>query len=185
MWIKHLDWDDPLDTETANIWSALKPDLRNVSDSNVPRNIAIDGECDVNYSLVCFCDASMSSYATAIYLLQTFNTQSRSDLVFSKTRVAPLKGMTIPRLELMAVLIGVRCVDFVKHQLKLPIERIYLWSDSQCVLTWISTDKTLSKFVQNRVDEIVSHKDITLPMYHQRKTLLTLQVAGVCYKILW
>ena len=42
--------------------------------------------------------------------------------------------MTIPRLELMAVLIGVRCVKFVKEQLKISVEGKDIWTDSQSVL---------------------------------------------------
>ena len=69
--------------------------------------------------------------------------------------------MTSPRLELMAVLIGVRCVKFVKEQLKISVEGIDIWTDSQCVLKWLKSEKDLSVFVRNRVKEINSHRDIT------------------------
>ena len=96
-----------------------------------------------------------------MYLFQeSSNSESRSDLLFCKTRLAPLKEMTIPRLELMAVVIGVRCIRFVKQQLKIPIERSHLWTDSQCVLKWIDSEKDLSVFVANRVNEIKSDGDI-------------------------
>ena len=45
---------------------------------------------------------------------------------------------------------------------KLPVEETYLWSDSQCVLKWIFTDKDLTTFVRNRVTEIKSHKNIRI-----------------------
>ena len=57
----------------------------------------------------------------------------RVDLLFIKTRLTPLKGMTIHRSELMTVLIGVRCLEFLKQQLKLCIENIHMWLDYQCV----------------------------------------------------
>ena len=79
---------------------------------------------------------------------------------FSKTRLAPLKNSTITRLELMAVVIGVRCLSFVKSQIKVPIAATYLWTDSQCVLKWIVSKKDVSVFVRNRVKEIKSHYDI-------------------------
>ncbi|VDI16698.1 Hypothetical predicted protein [Mytilus galloprovincialis] len=85
---------------------------------------------------------------------------SRSDLIFSKSRLAPVKEMSIPRLELMAVLIGVRSLIFVKSELNISIEEMYLWSDSQCVLKWISTKKELNVFVKNRIAEIKAHKDV-------------------------
>ncbi|XP_045201835.2 uncharacterized protein LOC123555228 [Mercenaria mercenaria] len=68
--------------------------------------------------------------------------------------------MTIPRLELMAVLIGVRCLKFVTDQLKLDLKQLYLWTDSQCVLHWIKSTKVLPVFIQNRVKEIRSNQNI-------------------------
>ena len=47
----------------------------------------------------------------------------------------------------MAVLIGTRCLNFVKSQLNIPIHGLHLWSDSQCVIKWIASEKDLSVFV--------------------------------------
>ena len=110
---------------------------------------------------MCFCDASKSAYAAVVYLLQRNEVTSKSDLIFAKTRLAPMKEITIPCLELMAVLIGVCCVQFVKDQLRLLLASINLWSNSQCVLNWFCAEKPLSVFVQNRGSEIKGHKDIT------------------------
>lgn len=82
--------------------------------------------------------------------------------MFAKTRLAPVDGMTIPRLELMAVLIGVRYVEFVKQQMKLPIQKMCLRTDSQCVLGWIKTTKNSRVFVKNTVREIKQHNDVIL-----------------------
>ena len=115
----------------------------------------------MSYSLLCFCDASARAYAAAVYLFQkSSNSESRSDLLFCKTRLDPLNKMTIPRLELMTVVIGVRCLRFVKQQLNISIEGIHLWTDSQCVLKWIDSEKDLSVFVANRVKEIKSEGNI-------------------------
>ena len=84
------------------------------------------------------------------------------NLVFSKSRLAPVKGLTIPRLELMAVLIGVRCLQFVNEQLELEINKKLLWTDSQCVIGWLNSVKKLDAFVQNRVNEIKGQKEITV-----------------------
>ena len=101
-------------------------------------------------------------YATAVYLLQrSENSESRSNLLFSKTRLAPIKKITIPRLEVLAVLIGVRCVKFVESQLKISEDGIDLWTDSRCVLKWIRLQKDLSVFERNRIKEVNSHGDIT------------------------
>ena len=95
-------------------------------------------------------------------LQQNSESESTANVLFSKTRLAPLKKMFVPRLELMAVLIGTRCLKFVKSQLKIPIHGLYLWSDSQCVIKWIASEKDLSVFARNRVSEIRSHGDIQI-----------------------
>ncbi len=68
--------------------------------------------------------------------------------------------MTIPRLELLAVLIGCRLLKFVSDELQIPLEMSHLWTDSACVLDWIKSTKTLPIFVQNRIKEIRTHSNI-------------------------
>ncbi|CAG2195808.1 unnamed protein product [Mytilus edulis] len=115
---------------------------------------------DKTCKLLCFCDASVRAYSAAVDLHHTCGQSSKSDLIFSKSRLAPVKEMSIPRLELMAVLIGVRSLIFVKSELDISIEEMYLRSDSQCVLKWISTKKELNVFVKNIIAEIKAHKDV-------------------------
>ena len=87
---------------------------------------------EVTHTLLCFCDASSVAYAGVVYLFQT-NKESgfKVDLLFSKKRLVPLKTMSIPRLELLAVLIGVRCVEFVKTQLNDRTQKTILLTDTQ------------------------------------------------------
>uniref|UniRef100_A0A915B5K6 DUF5641 domain-containing protein n=1 Tax=Parascaris univalens TaxID=6257 RepID=A0A915B5K6_PARUN len=77
----------------------------------------------------------------------------RELVLMSKSRVAPIRGITIPRLELMAALIGSRLLNFVKGQLK-RTGPTFLWSDSQATLHWIATATTVDRFVGNRLAEI-------------------------------
>ena len=162
LWDKHLEWDDVISKDELTTWQAIRSEFSKLSNYQINRCVAIKSSENVKTRLLCFCDASSRAYATTVYLIQRSETfESRSDLLFSKTRLAPLKEMTIPRLELMAVLIGVRCVNFVKEQLKISVEGIHIWTDSQCVLKWLKSEKDLSVFVRNRVKEINSHRDIT------------------------
>ncbi|KAK6114159.1 hypothetical protein QQG55_54770 [Brugia pahangi] len=63
--------------------------------------------------------------------------------------------MSIPRLELLSVLIGVRATQFVLKQLNLENNQVTLWTDSKCVLYWIQNyTKLLPRFIQNRIEEI-------------------------------
>ena len=65
-------------------------------------------------------------------------------------------------LELMATLNGVRCIQYVRDQLRLDITNTYLWSDSRVALSWINSDKSLPGFARNRVLEIKGHNDIVM-----------------------
>ncbi|XP_028394462.1 uncharacterized protein LOC114518655 [Dendronephthya gigantea] len=73
-------------------------------------------------------------------------------MVMSKSRVAPLKKLTLPQLELMAAVTGARLASYLSCHLKLT-ETVF-WSDSQIVLHWLFSQKELKSFIKNRVKEI-------------------------------
>ena len=105
-----------------------------------------------------FSDASNKAFAAVVYLwMEHANGDIEINLVASKTRVAPIKRQSIPRLEFVGATILVRLVKSVKEamsSLKTPPE-VFLWSDSYyTVLCWIRNDKTWKPYVQNRVKEI-------------------------------
>ena len=142
-----------MNDECMQEWELISKQLEAISSYHLPRYIGICRDPDsIKYHIVCFCDASVMAYATTIYLHQSIGDTCKADLVFSKTRLAP-QGTTIPRLELLGVLVGVRALKFVRQQLhqELPC---HLFTDSVCVLYWLETSKPLSVFVSNRVKEI-------------------------------
>ena len=119
LWSKHLEWDEEISSEDLAVWSSVCSNIDRLSDIPIKRCVATNGNENVQHYLACFCDASSYAYAASVYLVQiNAEQESKSDVIFSKTRLAPLKKMTIPRLELMAVVIGVRCLQYVKQQLK-------------------------------------------------------------------
>ena len=76
-------------------------------------------------------------------------------LVTAKARVAPIKSVSIPRLELMAAVLGVRLSETVSEKLEIPIGQHILWTDSMDVIYWIQGhSRRLKSFVANRVAEI-------------------------------
>lgn len=163
LWSRKVEWDDVIeDIDTKSKWNNISSDLSSISEFALKRCIAINDNSQVSYKLLCFCDASSSAYAAAVYLHQTSVKEKRCDLVFAKSRLAPVNGITIPRMELMAVLIGVRCLKFVGDQLKIKLDESYLWTDSQCVLGWLNSVKTLPVFVKNRVKEIKLHDKVRI-----------------------
>lgn len=115
----------------------------------------------LSYQLHEFSDASQNAYCACVYL-RTVSVDSTiyTQLVSAKTKVAPLKSVTIPRLELCGAVLLVRLMkQFVKS---LSVETIcYYWSDSKIVLSWLKLHpRNLQVFVSNRVSEIQSTSNI-------------------------
>ena len=104
-----------------------------------------------------FSDARGKAYACVIYLRVLFkNGDILTTFIASKSRVAPIKHFSIPRLELMACLILVRLMSVtLKSLADYVIYRVFCWSDSTDCLFWIDRrEKLWCRFVQNRVSEI-------------------------------
>lgn len=81
-------------------------------------------------------------------------------MVVAKTRVAPLKTTTIPRLELQAALIGSRLARTIVEEHEVKPGRIVMWSDSRTVLAWVrAEDRRFRQYVAQRVGEILENTD--------------------------
>ncbi|GFX28542.1 integrase catalytic domain-containing protein [Trichonephila clavipes] len=91
-----------------------------------------------------------------LYVLKdvTLSRYVKVTLVRAKARVALLKPLSIPRLELMACCIGSRLANSIVNALNLPNLRITFWSDSTTALWWIKEKRSWSVFVENRVKQI-------------------------------
>ena len=100
-----------------------------------------------------FCDASHRSYAAVIYILAIYSVgRIGVRLVASKSRVAPLKKRSIPRLELLGAVLVARLGS--KFAATVPQLRTFNWTDSMTALCWIKNEKVWKQYVQHRVEEI-------------------------------
>ncbi|XP_050547611.1 uncharacterized protein LOC126909236, partial [Daktulosphaira vitifoliae] len=158
LWRLNTGWDSPLPLEYTKQWIKYRKGLVILNNITIPRRSTISTKQGIQIHV--FCDASELAYGTCVYIRST-NDDSivYCQLLCSKSRVAPLRNTTIPRLELCATLLGARLLDKVKTALKgvVKINRCCLWSDSTVALTWI-TDQQGSRswktFIANRVGEI-------------------------------
>ena len=107
----------------------------------------------------------------------------------AKSRVAPVKTLTLPQLELMAAVIGARLYSYLQPNIQ-P-SAVYFWSDSQIVLHWLSSNRDLKRFVSNRVKEIQSATKTTswryCPTAENPADLLTrgMQASDLSVSTLW
>ena len=110
--------------------------------------LSLTTDCSAT-ALHVFADASPKAYGAVVYI----QCNNHSSLVMSKSRVAPVKQHSLPRLELMAAVIAARLGSFVVQSLNLNASTFY-WSDSQIVLCWLQSKKKLKPFIDHRVREI-------------------------------
>jgi len=108
-----------------------------------------------NFQVHVFCNASERAYAAALYVRSTKDDNPLTLLACSKNRLAPVKRVTMPRLELLAKLVGTRLLHYFCTATGYDINPTILWSDATVTLRWIRSDPNRWKiFVCNRVTEI-------------------------------
>ncbi|XP_046801121.1 uncharacterized protein LOC124418533 [Lucilia cuprina] len=158
LWLMNLGWDDPLPPDIADVWMKYREDLRNLNRLRLPRFVP---NMNTDITLHGFSEASLKAYSAVIYcLVKDKHGNIKLSLIASKTRVSPLKQISLPRLELCGALLLTRLMKSVI--LSLPHTNIQLraWCDSTVVLSWLSVQPiTLKTFVGNRTAEILE----TLP----------------------
>lgn len=154
LWLLQIDWDDPLPSQEMEEWQQFLNSLVAINEINVQRHIFLNKTAVVE--MHGFADASNRAYAAAIYVKCITETGNISvHLLCSKSRVAPIKPVTIPRLELCAAVLLAQLMRKVNMSLHLELSRICLWSDSTIVLAWIrNMPHQLKTFVANRVSTI-------------------------------
>ncbi|KRY14755.1 hypothetical protein T12_1867 [Trichinella patagoniensis] len=157
LWKKGLNWDDELPLDLQKEWQIWKMELSDISDIRIPRClIPFHGSTIKKIELHAFGDASETAYGAVVYIVvKKEEYSSISNVVMAKSRVAPLKKMTLPRLELMAAQMAAKLMTFVKEALKIRIDRLTCWTDSKITLYWIkSISRRWKPFIQNRVENI-------------------------------
>ncbi|UYV72368.1 hypothetical protein LAZ67_9002823 [Cordylochernes scorpioides] len=160
LWRSGTGWDEHIPNEIKERWNNFRAELLKVGELGIPRYVwACEGDRDVQ--LHGFCDASSVAYSAVCYLRTvSLDGQVHISMLAAKTRVAPCKSLTLPRLELCAALLLSQLYRSVVDSLKIDIGRAYLWSDSQISLSWIKSDPSRWKtFIHNRVVKIQQLSD--------------------------
>lgn len=151
------EWDDPLPEILRPPWEKWRSEIFELSSLHVdrcykPEEFGTVKTADIHH----FSDASNSGYGQCSYLrLVDVNDKVNVAFLIGKSRVAPLKQVTIPRLELTAALLSVRISSLLSNELEIDIDKHVFWTDSRVVLGYISNEaKRFQMFVANRVSQI-------------------------------
>ncbi|XP_071039912.1 uncharacterized protein [Parasteatoda tepidariorum] len=162
LWKHQLAWDDPVPQDIKEKWIKYRVDISQVT-LTVPRTVLLYSPS--GFELYCFCDASEKAYAAVIlvYLKSSTITTTQISVLTSKTRVAPLKTISIPRLDLCSAVLLVHLLQTVLKSLTFQIDAVRAFIDSTIVLAWLKSEPSRWQiFVANRVSEIQS----ILPVQH-------------------
>ncbi|UYV70147.1 hypothetical protein LAZ67_7001968, partial [Cordylochernes scorpioides] len=151
-WTVKTDWDEPLPSTIQENFMKWYSELDTLADIKIPRRVGHG--IRAHWSIHIFCDASQSAYAAAAFLRCPENKGVSVQLLMAKSRLGPLKKTTIPRMELLACMLGVRLSRYITESLNLAAEPVYYWTDSTTALSWIKTNRQWGTFVNNRVKEI-------------------------------
>lgn len=107
-----------------------------------------------------FCDASEIAYRAVAYFRRVTCEPVNVSFVINKTRLAPIKTVTIPRLELQAALVAARLKTKISEEIDFEVDKTHFWSDSKIVLHYLSNTQRFNVYVSHRVAEIASKSDI-------------------------
>lgn len=163
LWRSGSDWDTELTDEHQQRFEKWLTHLPEIEELRIPRcylQIAPDWQ-EMEVELHVFVDASKDAYASAAYLRLTTTKHTDCVLVSAKTRVAPIKLESIPRLELDAARLGVRHAKIILKSLTVSTKRVTYWSDSETVLIWLRSDaRSNPSYVAFRITEIQDSSDV-------------------------
>ncbi|KAK3745210.1 hypothetical protein QZH41_004249 [Actinostola sp. cb2023] len=161
---KKLKWDDIIPEKELRDWETWLKDLPKLEQFAIkrcfkPQYLTAIKSCELHH----FSDASELGYGAASYLrLVTETGQVHCALVMAKSRLTPLKHVTIPRLELTAAVLATRLDRMIRKEIAYPIDKSTFWTDSTCVLRYIrNQEKRFQVFVANRVTKILSQSEET------------------------
>lgn len=162
VWSSKIDWDERLKECEFEQWESWLKNLEMGYLCKIPRCYQLK-DCQIKTAeLHVFCDASSRAYAAVAYWRFPQNNGSfHTAFIVAKSRVAPLKPISIPRLELQAAVLATRVAKTVENEHNFIITRRVFWSDSKVVLHWIQKDpRSFKMFVMNRLGEISKNTQI-------------------------
>ena len=156
LWEIKVQWDDLVPQDLEETWHQWRSELGLLTHWLIPRCYFPKNTTIVYKQLHGFSDASEQAYAGVVYLRMVDTTGSvYVSLVIAKTKVAPIKRLSIPRLELCGAHLLSQLLHHCRIIFGLPSVDMFAWTDSTIVLNWITGNpRRFKTYVGNRVSSI-------------------------------
>lgn len=154
LWLLKISWDESVPQFIHTAWEHFVADLNSLSSISVPRYCSTPNAH--NIQLHGFCDSSIRGYGCCLYMrvVDTMGNISVK-LLTAKSKVAPTKKKSLPKLELCGAKLLASVYDSTKSTYGHLVSDVFLWTDSKIVLFWLKQHSaSLSAFVGNRVSDI-------------------------------
>ncbi|XP_053698923.1 uncharacterized protein LOC128745882 [Sabethes cyaneus] len=158
LWLQPCGWDDEVSDNIQRKWNYYHADLCKISAFKVDRCVFLPNSTIQFHT---FSDASQQAYGACVYARSIDSAgHVYVQLVAAKSRVAPLKRLSIPRLELSSAVLASKLHKRVINALEMSNVESYFWSDSTVTLEWLrSPPYVWNTFVANRVSEIQTNTE--------------------------
>ena len=157
LWERKVEWDQIVPDEIKDAWLQWRQELPLLSNKQIDRCYYPKDARIKCVQIHGFCDASENAYVGVVYLrMIDSNSNTHVSLVMAKTKVAPIKRLTIPRLELCGAYLLSRLLRHVKDVFQISMDNVFAWTDSTIVLCWLNGNpRRLKTFVGNRISFIM------------------------------
>ncbi|XP_065370931.1 uncharacterized protein LOC135963084 [Calliphora vicina] len=140
IWIDGTGWDENLSPDALSQWKSFLSNYSVINTIRIPRWVDYHPNAKIQFHG--FCDASEKAYAAALYVRVADSNSISTHLISSKTKVAPIKTLSIPRLELCGAVLLAEMIDNLLPQLDLNQYSLFCWTDST-----ISNEDYSSRFM--------------------------------------
>ncbi|XP_072395159.1 uncharacterized protein [Diabrotica undecimpunctata] len=161
LWKLNLTWDESVPLDIQTIWVRFRSQIDELRKISISRQAICTN--NVGIELHCFTDASEVAYGAVLFIKSTdTNGNNYVNLLCAKSKVAPLKVVSLPRLELCGCLLGARLVKQVQAAMGMSINKVQFFCDSTISLSWIRGEPSQwQTFVSHRVAEIQQLSSVT------------------------
>lgn len=157
LWRAGTAWDETIPEPTYGRWRAWCGEIENIKRFSIPRCYSAKFVCADDLQLHIFADASEEAFAAVGYWRIVSDGRCELAFVAGKVKCAPLKKLSVPRLELQAAVLATRLyTTILECHPGLSLTRTVFWTDSRTVRHWItSINRRFRPFVACRVGEIL------------------------------